>query len=176
MIGQLKFVGKPELQFGYGKPNKLVLTLDPQSTTACKQIIDELAEDKTYKCEIKHDRRKRTLDQNAYFWVLCDRIADRLHESKETIYRGYIKDYGESAVLCLLTEAVDRYMEVWSKNGLGWFCETMPSKKPKYTYVIAYYGSSVYDTAQMSRLIDAVIADCKELNISYLVDGYELTE
>lgn len=176
MIGQFKFIGKPELQFGYGKPNKLVLTLDSTSTTACKQIIDELSEDKTYKCEVGNNSKKRTLGQNAYFWVLCDRIADRLHESKEAVYRGYIKDYGESTTLCMLTKAVDRYKEIWSKKGLGWFCESMPSKIPNCTNVMAYYGSSVYDTRQMNRLIDAVIADCEELNISYEVDGYELTQ
>ena len=95
MIGQFKFIGKPELQFGYGKPNKLVLTLDKTSTPACKQIIDELSEDKVYKCEVKNNRKKRSLDQNAYFWVLCDRIAQKLHERKEEVYRSYIKEYGE---------------------------------------------------------------------------------
>lgn len=173
MIGQFKFKGKPELQFGYGHPNKLVLTLDPQSTTACKQIIDELQEDKTYICEVKNSRKRRTLDQNAYFWVLCDRIAERIHESKEAIYRGYIKDYGESAMLCMLTEAVDRYIEIWNQKGVGWFCETMPSKLSNCTNVVAYYGSSVYDTEQMNRLIDAAIEDCKALNICYEVDNYD---
>ena len=108
--------------------------------------------------------------------VVINYIAQRLHESKEAIYRGYIKDYGESTTLCMLTKAVDRYKEIWSKKGLGWFCESMPSKIPNCTNVMAYYGSSVYDTKQMNRLIDAVIADCEELNISYEVDGYELTQ
>lgn len=173
MIGQFKFIGKPELQFGYGKPNKLVFTLDEASTTACKQIIDELDGEKTYKCDVKNNVRKRTLDQNAYFWVLCDRIAERLHESKEQIYRGYIKDYGERVILCLLTKAVDRYIDIWSKNGIGWFCEVMESKIHNCKNVIAYYGSSVYDTEQMGRLIDAAISDCKSLNISYEVENYE---
>lgn len=173
MIGQFKFIGKPELQFGYGKPNKLVFTLDEASTTACKQIIDELDGEKTYKCDVKNNVRKRTLDQNAYFWALCDRIAERLHESKEQIYRGYIKDYGERVILCLLTKAVDRYIDIWSKNGIGWFCEVMESKIHNCKNVIAYYGSSVYDAEQMGRLIDAAISDCKSLNISYEVENYE---
>lgn len=176
MIGQFRFLGKPELQFGYGVPNKLVLTLDSSSTTACKQIIDEIDSDKTYKCEIKANTHKRTLDQNAYFWVLCDRIAERIHESKESIYRNYVKDYGENTVICLLTKAVDRYIEVWSKNGLGWFCEVTPSKIPNCTNVIAYYGSSVYDTDRMSRLINAAIEDCKELNISYEIENYTMED
>jgi hypothetical protein len=31
--------------------------------------------------------------------------------------------------------------------------------------VIVYYGSSEYDTAQMSRLIDRIVEDCKEQGI-----------
>ena len=34
------------------------------------------------------------------------------------------------------------------------------------------YGSSVYDTEQMGKLIDAAISDCKALNISCEVDNY----
>jgi hypothetical protein len=30
---------------------------------------------------------------------------------------------------------------------------------------MAYYGSSSYDTAEMSRLIDLVVQDCKALDI-----------
>lgn len=175
MIGQFKFKGKPELQFGYGRAdNKLVFTIDEASTTACKQIIDELDGEKTYRCDVKNNTRKRTLDQNAYFWLLCGRIADRIHAGKDQVYRGYIKDYGERVILCLQNKAVERYIEIWSKNGLGWFCDTVPSKLQGCTTVIAYYGSSVYDTEQMNRLIDAVIEDCKALNISYEIENYDL--
>jgi hypothetical protein len=37
-----------------------------------------------------------------------------------------------------------------------------PSKLPGYTNVMAYYGSSTYDKAQMSRLISLMVDDCKE--------------
>jgi hypothetical protein len=32
----------------------------------------------------------------------------------------------------------------------------------------AYYGSSTYNTKQMSRLIDAIVEDCKEMDIETL--------
>ena len=32
----------------------------------------------------------------------------------------------------------------------------------------AYHGSSVYDTKQMSRLIDNLVQDCKEIGIETL--------
>ena len=39
------------------------------------------------------------------------------------------------------------------------------SKLEGYVNVISYYGSSEYDTAQMSRLIDLLIAECREQGI-----------
>jgi hypothetical protein len=44
----------------------------------------------------------------------------------------------------------------------------MPSKLEGCTKVILYYGSSEYDTQQMSVLIDHLIADAKELGIETL--------
>ena len=37
----------------------------------------------------------------------------------------------------------------------------MPSKIEGCTNVILYYGSSTYNTEQMSRLINLVVEDCK---------------
>ena len=43
--------------------------------------------------------------------------------------------------------------------------ETFPSKLKGCVNVTVWYGSSVYDTEQMSRLIDAVVEDCKAVGI-----------
>jgi hypothetical protein len=53
----------------------------------------------------------------------------------------------------------------WEHNGLGWVTERSPSKIEGCTNVTLYYGSSTYDTAQMSRLIDLVIQECKQQDI-----------
>ena len=62
--------------------------------------------------------------------------------------------------------AVERLCEGWHRNGLGWQTDTFPSKIEGCTNVILYYGSSVYDTAQLSRLLDLIIYDCKQFGIS----------
>lgn len=43
--------------------------------------------------------------------------------------------------------------------------ETFPSKIPECTNVQLFYGSSAYDTAQMSRLIDNIVQECKAQGI-----------
>ena len=46
--------------------------------------------------------------------------------------------------------------------------DIMPSKIDGCTNVIVYYGSSTYDSKQMSVLIDRIVQDCKELGIETL--------
>ena len=46
--------------------------------------------------------------------------------------------------------------------------EQSPSKIDGCVNVTVWYGSSTYDTEQMSRLIDQIVADCREANIEVL--------
>lgn len=137
-----------------------------KAIAAAASYIDSLTDGKTYVLTIKEHKRRRSLDANAYAWVLLSKLAERLHEPKTDIYRRYIPEIGSnSETVCVQDQAVDRLTEGWEHNGIGWQAETMPSKLPGCTNVILYYGSSTYDTAQMSRLIDLIVQDCNALGI-----------
>lgn len=128
--------------------------------------IDSLDNEKTYILTVKEKKKKRSLDANAYCWVLLDKIASQIHESKEDIYKGYIKNIGgNSEIVCVQNNAVEKLCECWGRNGLGWLTDTMKSKIEGCTNVVLYYGSSVYDSKQMSTLIDFIVQDCKALGI-----------
>ena len=95
-----------------------------------------------------------------------DRLSEKLGTTKEQTYRQYIKEIGGvSETICIRTDGVQKLCEAWHKNGLGWLTATFPSDTQGYTNVILYYGSSTYDTRQMSRLIDMIVNDCKEQGI-----------
>lgn len=126
--------------------------------------LEELKEDKL-SIEIKKYRNKRSLDANAYMWVLISKLEEKVNISKDVIYKDAIRNIGVYEVIPVKNEAVERFIEAWTKNGLGWVCETTKSKLEGYTNVLAYYGSSTYDAAEMSRLIDLIVQDCKQLNI-----------
>lgn len=131
-----------------------------------EQIIQYLfKQDKTKKYEIKEYKEKRSLDANAYAWVLLGKLQDKLHIPKEEIYRDAIKNIGSYEVIPIKNEAVDKFRQAWSKNGLGWITETTKSKLDGYTNVLAYYGSSIYDTKEMTRFIELIIQECEQLNI-----------
>ena len=117
--------------------------------------------------EIKRHRKKRSLDANAYCWVLLDRIAKAQRSTKTEVYRNAIREIGGvSTIVCVQDKAVDSLREGWSHNGIGWVSDTMPSKVEGCTNVILYYGSSTYDTRQMSTLIDFLIEDAKLYGIA----------
>jgi hypothetical protein len=115
---------------------------------------------------VKRFRQRRSLDANAYAWVLIDKLAERMKLPKEVVYRDHIRALGGvSETVCVQDRAVDRLIQAWGKNGLGWQTETFPSKIAGCTNVTLYYGSSTYDTAQMNGLIDALVQSCKAIGI-----------
>lgn len=148
------------------RTNKPCLTLEVNEQNDFKLLVDEMRDKEKLSIEVKPYRERRSLDANAYCWVLIDKLANKLNMSKEAIYREYIKNIGgNSEIVCIKNTAVERLCEGWKKNGIGWQTETFESKISGCTNVILYYGSSTYDTAQMSRLLDLIIQDCKEQGI-----------
>lgn len=162
----IEFKARPKPKIALLLDDTVEITLTTQKS-AIREF--ESLNDKELCVTIKEFRQKRSLSQNAYMWVLLDEIGQKVGRSKIDIYRDYIKDYGVFEVLPIKNEAVDSFTSKWSKNGLGWFCEDLGESKLKgFTKLIAYYGSSTYDSKEMTRLLDAVVNDCKELGISTL--------
>jgi hypothetical protein len=121
--------------------------------------------------EIKPEKALRSKDANAYLWVLLGKLAEKVGNSPVEIYKEYIRDIGNNyEIIPIRNDAVEKFKEVWSSKGYGWICEKHSEcrKTPGYTNVIAFYGSSTYDTAQMSRMIDLVVDDCKAQGIETL--------
>ena len=113
-------------------------------------------------------KQKRSLNANAYAWVLIDRIAAALGIDKVEVYRDAIRDIGgNSDVVMVANDAVDKLRAVWEARGLGWIVE-VTDRADTFSTVLLHYGSSTYDTRQMTLLIDHLVQDAKELGIETL--------
>ena len=124
-----------------------------------------------YTAVLKWFRKRRSLDANAYAWAMLWKLSAVLHIPKEEIYRDIIKDIGGNyETLRMSTDAVAPFKEHWGHGRVGWMVEELESTQNGYTTVIAYYGSSVYDTRQMSRLIDCIVDECKSQGIEVLTE------
>lgn len=134
------------------------------------QEYDEL-KDKDINIEIKKYSKRRSLDANAYAWVLIDKIAEKTKIKKTEVYKNAIKEIGGvSTVICVKDVAADALCRGWSDHGTGWMSEKTKSKIPGCTNVTLWYGSSVYDSKQMSDLIDSLIQDAEEQGISTITE------
>lgn len=141
----------------------------PAESRPMARNFAQTARDAFYDADIKLHRERRSLDANAYFWALCGKLAEVTRIPKTDIYRQYIKEIGGNCeTVCVVAKAVEKLRKGWEHNGLGWVTDEMTSKIPGCRNVILYYGSSTYDTAQMSRLIDLVVYDCQSQNIEVL--------
>jgi hypothetical protein len=123
--------------------------------------------DKLYNLEVKEYRKKRSLDANAYAWVLIHKLAEAMRLTPEEVYLQEILNVGNNFTpMCVREQDVERFKKSWQANGLGWPVKDLgPSQVPGCRNLMAYHGSSTYDTVQMSRLIDNLVQDCKSLDI-----------
>lgn len=149
----------------YSGETLLSVHVSPESKHELNAIAD--MRDKLLTLELKRHCKVRSLDANAYCWVLMHKLAEVLNISPAEVYRNAIRDIGGNAEITpIRNDAVDTWINNWNKHGIGWFCEILNNGKlANYTNVINYYGSSVYDSRQMSQLIDVIITECKAQNI-----------
>ena len=131
------------------------------------EFVNSLEDGKEYELDISKAVKKRSNDANRYFWELVGKLSAKINVSPEDIYRTYIRDIGGNyEVMPIKDEAVETWQSIWKQRGIGWQCDVIGESKLRgYTNVICYYGSSTYDSRQMSRLIDLCIQDCKTQGI-----------
>lgn len=144
-----------------------LLVLPADAMKARKSVLTQ--RECVYTAELKEYREKRSLDANGYLWVLLDKLAEALGESKENLYLRYVKVVGPFRDFCLEKEEAGTFRTAWSMLGVGWPTEQVDYSEDGERLIIrAYYGSSTYNTKQMARLIDSVVEDCKALDIETL--------
>lgn len=152
------------------KGNFNVILEVPKQEHGNIEVLNELLQQDCLKtAKIDKKRKRRSLDANAYCFVLCDKIAKAIGSTKEIVYKHFIKQSGKFSILPIRNDAVEEWIGIWESRGLGWQAEVMrDSKLEGYTNVINYYGSSVYDTKEMSLLIDEIVTQAKELKIEVM--------
>lgn len=145
----------------------ITLLLDKQDISEARRFILN-RKNKVYSAELKEYREKRSLDANAYYWRLVSDLSKAIGTAPEDVYRQHIKDIGNYEVICIQDHALDDFTRRWTSGHLGRFVETRESKLPGCVTVLAYYGSSDFDTREMSILIDNCIQDCQAVGIETL--------
>lgn len=153
-----------------GDSVEVTIELDGYYRQDVYNAVNDISEsNKVHVLTIEQQKKKRSLQASAYCWVLCQKIAEKVGATKEAVYRKNISEVGSFEVVEVSSAAVPRFLERWHSNGLGWIAEPYQEKNG-FTTVIAYYGSSTYSTAEMARLIDALISEAKSVGVETLPD------
>lgn len=122
-------------------------------------------------------RNRRSIDANNYMWELLSEMAPLLNTTKDELYIQELYKYGTFMYLPGTEEDMERLKKVFRiVINRGDTVLTTPSGKKMNMYQLqCYKGSSLYDTLEMSRLIDGVVSDAKELGIDTMTPN-ELRE
>lgn len=111
----------------------------------------------------KKFRQKRSLDANAYCWVICTKIAEVIDSSKDEVYEEMLQKYG------YLYKDEEGYIPVTVKAGVDmskiqghWKFYKSNGKFDSYLMI---KGSSEYDSAEMAKFIDRIVDEAKALGI-----------
>lgn len=116
-------------------------------------------------------RKKRSLDANAYLWVLCTKIASALKSSKDEVYEQMLKRYGtfyRNDDGSYITVTVKKEVDMSKISGHWMHCGDDPNGK--FTAYMMIKGSSEYDTKEMSDLLEGIVSEARELGIQTETD------
>ena len=96
------------------------------------------------------------MTQNAYYWVLNDKLAAALRMSRHELHFLMLKRYAPCEVLTVLKKVplhdYFKYCEVFAEGELN---------GKEYNHVRIYKESSRMNSAEFSRLLDGIRDECE---------------
>ena len=124
-----------------------------------------------YDLSLHKDKRRRSLDSNAYFHVLTDKLRQKLGVSMAYCKNHLINSYGqvlylsEGEPLVYKTNASEEYM--MELETIHTKCVKVTKEKGKDVFFYRVYrGSHSYNTSEMAQLIRGTVAECEAQGIS----------
>ena len=147
MFGKIKDISKDFFT------RKFNITFEVDSIDDAEELFN-----KDLDITIKKHRKKRSLNANAYCWLCLQKLAVKLQTDKWSLYLKYIKEVGEFVPVTVKETALEMLKSQWREVEEVY-------RHDGYVDCLCYFGSSTYNTAEMSRLINSIVEDCKAQGI-----------
>ena len=168
----MKFTGKlkePIIDYMTGR-----LTILFEPCEEFRQTYEELKGCEKLSLEIKRYRRKRSLDANAYYWVLIGKLAKVLQISNPELHNMMLCQYGQpeifdgKAVYMTIPDTEDAEKKV--ANATDYHLQPTSQVREGndgilYRTYKLLRGSHTFNSEEMARLIDGLIGCCKDAGI-----------
>jgi hypothetical protein len=160
------------ISYATGKP---LLTLEcDEHPTRLQEMIEGLRAADSLTIKIGKFRKKRSLDANAYYWLLVGKLAKVLKISMPHCHNLMLRRYGtleefDGRPVYIIIQDTD---EASSKADEAETYHIKPTAQVKegndglmYRTYLLLKGSHDYDTAEMSDLIEGLVDECKNVGI-----------
>jgi hypothetical protein len=160
------------ISYATGKP---LLTLEcDEHPTRLQEMITDLRAADSLTIKIGKFRKKRSLDANAYYWLLIGKLAKVLKISMPHCHNLMLRRYGtleefDGRPVYIIIQDTD---EASSKADEAETYHIKPTAQVKegndglmYRTYLLLKGSHDYDTAEMSDLIEGLVDECKNVGI-----------
>ena len=129
------------------------------------QFLYKLDKDTTWDIKIDKHREKRSLQANAYSWVLQTEISNVLRLSKEEVHFQMLKDYGQRDYISALASVnLANYYDYFEEKS------TFKQNDKIFKSYVIYRGTHTYNSREMSIFIDGVVQEARNLGIETLED------
>ena len=156
-----------DVTFDYFTGNPRV-TFELNEGQIARDMVDALKCHEKLTLRVGRFKKKRSLDANAYFHLLVNKIAAKTYVSDDEAKRWLVKSYGTLArdengelIGAMLPAGadVDRFYPYTRSYKTEW------RDGKVYTCYLFYERTRDLDTAQMAHLIDGTVQEAKNLGI-----------
>ena len=148
------------------RSNKMVISFEIDGVPS---DIDDLTRFEELDITARRHREKRSLNANAYFHVLCQKIAEKTGNSITAEKNRLIREYGQfeyvDGKIPTITMKLEYEDGMLLMDGLHVRVVSRDTETVKFGLM---RGSHTYNTAEMARLIDGTVEDAKEFGIETL--------
>ena len=120
----------------------------------------ERYKDKELDITIVRHSKKRGLTANAMLWACLGEIAAIVRTDNWSVYLYMLERYGKFATILIHKDALEDLRRAWREVRL------VGERENGMVEVLCFYGSSMYNVREFSRLLDGVVSEMKELGLA----------
>lgn len=131
-------------------------------------------DDGEYMVSIEVLKKKRSLDQNRYFWALLGEITKKENGDLKEIQNLYVhllKMAGAKYEVCMIKhEALERFRNLYRDIMV---VNNTTINQEEYDLIYAFYGSSKFNSKEMTNLIDVTLNYAYEVGVESVKNYWE---
>lgn len=124
---------------------------------------------KVLECAIQTQSSMRSRTANSYCWELCEQISSASGVSVLEVYKDALRNIGKFKDAETPEADIETVKKEWEQHGLGWFVDRVDFGEKEDTVLLRfYYGTSVYNSSEMSKVIDFLVNEAEDMEITVL--------